>query len=490
MTCMNSPPSPQPPKGTHLETPPLEGLNTGSQARAPPPAMVAAQNTATCNRATPSLNTAALKLNTPIRKVSIHLTTPSPRPSSPPTRTLPHPAITLEEVTHQLDTLTDLQMAAWISSLPDTWSAPGPHGTPLTKQALTHSAWGEYKGDETIREFLIAILQAYPPPAPGPAVYDVLQSGIIANSPDHLLHRNPCLQETGPHTHPLQNGLAVFMLHHSSHFTTLVLSPTDGHYYDSLAWGVPENAHSIRNNVHNLYEALTDLTPRHTANSPTSREPTPAQTDPVPWSCGIHMLCSTLSAIYQNQVPVLHYTQQHVNQLHRAQLRYLVTGELDEWIGELVALLTAPHPPPDLTVSLPRRPSAGGRPRTAHAPAPLPPTRRRASLRPRKPQPPPPSPPQPPPRGPRKRTMPPNTDTLAPPPLKQLKTKPLPKGPPGPRKPLPTPATLPQQQDSRRKRQLTLTECSFKPLEPQSQDSTYDAPPASITEACMPPPPP
>ena len=57
----------------------------------------------------------------------------------------------------------------------------------------------------------------------------------------------------------------------------------------------------------------------------------------------MHMLLTSLSAIYQARVPVLQYGQRHVDQMFRAHLRYVLTGEIAPWVDKLITYLSEPH---------------------------------------------------------------------------------------------------------------------------------------------------
>jgi hypothetical protein len=55
------------------------------------------------------------------------------------------------------------------------------------------------------------------------------------------------------------------------------------------------------------------------------------------------MILTSLSAIYQGHVPILLYGQRHVDQLSRAHLRYVLTGEIMPWIDKLITYITDPQ---------------------------------------------------------------------------------------------------------------------------------------------------
>ena len=56
----------------------------------------------------------------------------------------------------------------------------------------------------------------------------------------------------------------------------------------------------------------------------------------------MHMILTSLSAIYQGHVPILRYGQRHVDQLSRAHLRYALTGQLTHWIENHVTYISDP----------------------------------------------------------------------------------------------------------------------------------------------------
>ena len=57
----------------------------------------------------------------------------------------------------------------------------------------------------------------------------------------------------------------------------------------------------------------------------------------------MHMLLTSLSAIYQGRVPVLHYGLRHVDQVPRAHLRFVLTGEIILWIDKLITYISDPQ---------------------------------------------------------------------------------------------------------------------------------------------------
>ncbi len=56
----------------------------------------------------------------------------------------------------------------------------------------------------------------------------------------------------------------------------------------------------------------------------------------------MHMLLTSLSAIYHGRVLILQHDQRHVDQLFRAHLRYVLTGEIAPWIDKLITYISDP----------------------------------------------------------------------------------------------------------------------------------------------------
>ena len=56
----------------------------------------------------------------------------------------------------------------------------------------------------------------------------------------------------------------------------------------------------------------------------------------------MHMLLTSLSAIYKGQIPILQYGQRHVDQLSIMHLRYVLTGEITPWMDNRITYVTEP----------------------------------------------------------------------------------------------------------------------------------------------------
>jgi len=56
----------------------------------------------------------------------------------------------------------------------------------------------------------------------------------------------------------------------------------------------------------------------------------------------MHMLLTSLSAIYQDQILILQYGQRHVDQMSRIHLRYVLTREITPWIDKIITYISDP----------------------------------------------------------------------------------------------------------------------------------------------------
>ncbi len=105
----------------------------------------------------------------------------------------------------------------------------------------------------------------------------------------------------------------------------------------------PPAIHRIHNTLCHWYSGLEVAPPLLRHDTPTTHhQSTPQQTDN--WACGLHVLHTNLTTIYQGRVPTLTHTQQHAEELSRSHLRYILTGELDTFVTNLIHnLTTTPH---------------------------------------------------------------------------------------------------------------------------------------------------
>ena len=138
----------------------------------------------------------------------------------------------------------------------------------------------------------------------------------------------------------MQNNLPIRQIYSSRHYTTLITDNNRYYHYDGLGMPVPHIVTHLHNHLRQWYgsstkppllqnEFLTVLTPY-----------TIQQTDG--WSCVMHMLLTSLSAIYQGQIPILRYGQRRVDQMSRVHLRYVLTREITPCIDNLLAYTTDP----------------------------------------------------------------------------------------------------------------------------------------------------
>ncbi len=130
-------------------------------------------------------------------------------------------------------------------------------------------------------------------------------------------------------------------VYNQQHYTTLITDNNAYNYYDGLGIPVPNTITKLHNHLRQWYGS-SSKPPVLQCNTPTVHTPyTPRQTDG--WSCSMHMLLTSLSAIYQAKIPILTYGQRLVDQMSRAHLRYVLSGEISPWINKLVTYLSDPH---------------------------------------------------------------------------------------------------------------------------------------------------
>ena len=205
-------------------------------------------------------------------------------------------------LTTMLDESTDQHIADYINNIPDNWEWSNPIGNRITKRKLQHCKWGAYKTDEEILELQQAILLSCPPPEQHTIFGTLLTThltgggGTWDNRIINQLDGNPLL-------HPLQNRITIFQLHHSQHFTTLIADGMNFHHYDSLKGPPPPPAKELINIIRQWYIQHPQSPPQKTPHVSIKSTRTPPQQDG--WTCSMHMLLITLTALYQGQIPTL-----------------------------------------------------------------------------------------------------------------------------------------------------------------------------------------
>jgi hypothetical protein len=227
---------------------------------------------------------------------------------------------TISELTKLLNSCTDEQYAQVIRQLPENWSALNEKGTSVTKRQLEMAHWGAYKDDHSVLTFQQTILQTRQHPNTV-TQYDTLLAQSIVEQNDVWIRQitNPLTGEQLQH--PLQNPITIMQIYNSQHYTTLITDNHRYYYYDGLGLPIPRTVTHLHKHIRQWY-GNSMLPPALQPMTPTVHTPhTPQQTDG--WSCAMHMLLTSLSAIYQGHVPVLQYGQRHVDQLSRAHLRYV-----------------------------------------------------------------------------------------------------------------------------------------------------------------------
>ncbi len=57
-------------------------------------------------------------------------------------------------------------------------------------------------------------------------------------------------------------------------------------------------------------------------------------------SCAMHMILTSLSAIYQSHVPILQSSKRHADRLSRMHIRYILTGKMTPWIDRPITFIS------------------------------------------------------------------------------------------------------------------------------------------------------
>ncbi len=161
---------------------------------------------------------------------------------------------------------------------------------------------GSYKDDHCVLTFQQAIISIrhYPRSV---TQYDTLLAQSIVDQNDVWIR-----QVTNPLTgerlqHPLQNDITILQIHHAKHYTTLITDKDIYYYYDGLGLTIPNTISHLHENLRQWYGDTTKP-PVLRQVAPTIHTPyTPQQTNG--WRCAMHMLLTSLSAIYQGHVPTL-----------------------------------------------------------------------------------------------------------------------------------------------------------------------------------------
>ncbi len=185
------------------------------------------------------------------------------------------------------------------------------------------STWGEYKDDHSVLMFQTSILNTRPHPQTV-TQYDthLAQSAVTQNDVWTRRITNPLINEWLQH--PLQNNITIMQIYNSSHYTTLITDNINYYHYDGLKMQVPEQATLLHNHLRHWY-GTSDKPPVLQSQTSVVLLPyMPTITDG--WNCAMHMLLTSLSAIYQENVPILQYSPRHADQLSRMHLRYVITG--------------------------------------------------------------------------------------------------------------------------------------------------------------------
>jgi len=142
--------------------------------------------------------------------------------------------------------------------------------------------------------------------------------------------------------HPLQNPITIIQIFHEAlHCTTPIAENTKYCHYDSLRLPIPSPVNKMHTRLITWY-AQSPLPDSLAPEFPYITTPyTQYQQDG--WSCALHMLLVSLSAIYQCKISSIPYSQRNAYQLSRMHLRDVITGELTPWIDKLITYRRDPH---------------------------------------------------------------------------------------------------------------------------------------------------
>ena len=341
---------------THPQNPPFHGIPSAPVAQQKCTNKVREHHHHNNNAVQPCSHTTSSATPVP-GKLQTHTHSQDIAPSrKPPSHSgvMSERSITFSDLEQSLDTNTDAEFAALAQSLPNDWTSVTPIGKTIRKQRLLSCIWGEFKDDESVLSFLKDILLAFPPESGCPAIFDTPNVESIADNRNTIWHRGVhSITHPNGLPHPLASQLTIFQIHEELHYTTLIYDENGAHHYNSLtSTGLPSKVNHIRKRLNRYYSdraatnpgenngtaTLTDLT--RTVRSMTS----PSQTDG--WTCAMHMLAVTLACTYQNSLPILTYSDQDVQNLHRFHLRHYVTGQLGtdtiDGLAGFIALLQQP----------------------------------------------------------------------------------------------------------------------------------------------------
>jgi len=144
-----------------------------------------------------------------------------------------------------------------VAALPNTWSEVNNKRITTTKRLFEQRIWGAYTETDDLHNQQHAIVAASPPHTQTHVTHSAshLTSTI---SRDSKVWRHSITNACQEHylSHPLHNPIAIFNLHRSSHFTTLITDNNTYSYYDPLNFRPPHTTHSVHNTLRQWYSNL------------------------------------------------------------------------------------------------------------------------------------------------------------------------------------------------------------------------------------------
>jgi hypothetical protein len=238
-----------------------------------------------------------------------------------------------------LDACTDKLYKEIVKQLPKAWQATYEKEDTNTKRQLQMTLCEDYKDDHSALRLQQAIISTREHPQTF-TQYDTLLTQSIATHNDIWTRRitKPLTNERL--RHPLQNYITIMQIYDTQNYATLITDNKKYYYYGGLGMAIPTTVTHLHNYLRQWY-GTSPMPPALQKNTPkVLTSYTPRQTDG--WSFAMHVIITSLSAIYQGHVLILHYGQRHADQLPRMHLRYVLLGEMTPWIDKLITYLSDP----------------------------------------------------------------------------------------------------------------------------------------------------
>ena len=302
-------------------------------------------------------------------------------PTTPPPDCAPQERFPPSQALSAASTLTDLQFARWCADLPPHTLIPVANGE-ITRETLLRAAWGTYKEATELDPFLAALIAVGLPRLLSPPNCSFLycqEAAWLSEGYHTTLGAMTSMLTYSEHHHglrpPSRATPCVFPVLLDHHYTVGLLRGDTVYWYDPLRATLSPRVKGTITNVARGIGAVFDY---DFGPSPLEVVPVtaPRQRDGPTgaWSCAGHMMLTLLTTLFQqprsgpSALPALMHNQYTVNQLLRAQLHYVISHTLIDWIPPLLDCLSRRQTQNLAAIlSSPRTVSAGG---TAISPPP------------------------------------------------------------------------------------------------------------------------